>query len=270
MRKSLLALLVLLAMVAAACGSTTDEATEGSAEGEETSEEASDCSTLPLKADGTLTVATGEPAFLPWVADDAPEAGGGFEAALVAALATEMGVDSVEWVRTGFDDAIAPGEKDYDFNIQQFTITEERDEVVDFSNGYYQVEQAVIGAAGGAADGITTVAELAELNLGAQIGTTSLDYIEEVISPANDAAVFDDNVAAKAAFDAGQVDGVVFDLPTAFFITAVEIPEANILGVLPRVGDPEELGMLFEEGSAGSMRKRRTCYVAERWHDREP
>ena len=107
----------------------------------------------------------------------------------------------------------------------------------------------MIGAAGGAADGITTVAELAELNLGAQIGTTSLDYIEEVISPANDAAVFDDNVAAKAAFDAGQVDGVVFDLPTAFFITAVEIPEANILGVLPRVGDPEELGMLFEEGS---------------------
>ncbi len=248
MRKSLLALLVLLAMIAAACGSTTDEATDGT-DGDDAADAETDCSTPPLKVDGTLTVATGEPAFLPWVADDTPEDGGGFEAALVAELAAEMGIDEVVWVRTGFDDAIAPGEKDYDFNIQQFTITEERDEVVDFSNGYYQVEQAVIGAADGPAAGIATMAELAELTLGAQIGTTSLDYIETTIAPATDAAVFDDNVAAKAAFDAGQVDGVVFDLPTAFYITAVEIPEANILGVLPRAGDPEELGMLFEEGS---------------------
>ena len=232
------------AILAAACGSDTEE-TEASAGGDD----AASCETLPLKTDGVLTVATGEPVFPPWMEDDDPSNGQGFESALVYALADELGIADVTWVRTGFDEAITAGSKDYDFNIQQFTITEERDEVVDFSNGYYQVEQAVIGAAGGAADGITTVAELAELNLGAQIGTTSLDYIEEVIAPTNDAAVFDDNVAAKAAFDAGQVDGVVFDLPTAFFITAVEIPEANILGVLPRVGDPEELGMLFEEGS---------------------
>ena len=196
-----------------------------------------------------MTVATGEPAFLPWVADDNPESREGFEAALVYALAEEMGVETVSWVRTGFDDAIAPGPKDYDFNIQQFSITSDRAEVVDFSDGYYQVEQAIIGAADSAAASATSISDLKELKLGAAIATTSLDYLEEVVQPLTDAAVFDDNVAAKSAFDAGQIDGIVFDLPTAYYITAVEIPEASILGVLPRGATPEELGMLFEKGS---------------------
>ncbi len=196
-----------------------------------------------------MTVATGEPAFLPWVADDNPESREGFEAALVYALAEEMGVETVSWVRTGFDDAIAPGPKDYDFNIQQFSITPDRAEVVDFSDGYYQVEQAIIGAADSAAASATSISDLKELKLGAAIATTSLDYLEEVVQPLTNAAVFDDNVAAKSAFDAGQIDGIVFDLPTAYYITAVEIPEASILGVLPRGDAPEELGMLFEKGS---------------------
>ena len=243
MRTSLLALLVALAMIAAACGGS-DESESASG-----SDADVDCDAPALKTDGTLTVATGEPAFLPWVADDNPEAGEGFEAALVYALADEMGVDNVTWVRTGFDDAIAPGAKDYDFNIQQFSITPDRAEVVDFSNGYYQVEQAIIGAADSAAASATSIDDLKELQLGAAIATTSLDYLEEVVQPSSDAAVFDDNVAAKSAFDAGQIDGIVFDLPTAYYITAVEIPEASILGVLPRGDEPEELGMLFEQGS---------------------
>jgi len=239
MRKLTLAILLALGLIAAACGSDGVTATG----------DASGCDTLPLKTAGQLTVATGEPAFLPWVGDDDPDAGNGFEAALVYDLAAEMGVDTVVWTRTGFDAAIAPGAKDYDFNIQQFSITEAREEVVDFSDGYYKVEQAIIGSADSAVASAGSVSDLEDLKLGAAIGTTSLDYIEDNIKPSSDASVFDDNVAAKSAFDAGQVDGIVFDLPTAYYITAVEIPEASILGVLPREGSPEELGMLFEEGS---------------------
>jgi polar amino acid transport system substrate-binding protein len=232
------------------CGSDDDEAatdatdtTAAAAEGEAT------CDPLPLKADGVLTVATGEPAFEPWVVDDDPANGEGYEAAVVAAVAEQLGVEDVEWVRTGFDEAVAPGEKDYDFNVQQYSITEERDEVVDFSDGYYQVEQAIVAAADNPIAEATSVADLADARLGAAIGTTSLDYIENVIQPSTEALVFDDNAAAKAAFDAGQVDGIVFDLPTAYYITAVEIEGSSIVGVLPQEGDAEELGFLFEDGS---------------------
>ncbi|HEX6256113.1 MAG TPA: ABC transporter substrate-binding protein [Euzebyales bacterium] len=214
---------------------------------------ACDVASLPLTEDRTLTVATGEPVFEPWMVEDDPSNGEGFESALVYALADQLGFaeGDVEWVRTGFDEAIAPGDKDYDFNIQQYSITEQRDEVVDFSDGYYEVEQALVAAAGSPVAAATTVEDLQSARLGAAIGTTSLDYIDQVIEPETQAQVFDDNAAAKAAFDAGQVDGLVFDLPTAYFITAVEIPDASIVGVLPRAdtGQPEELGILFEEGS---------------------
>jgi polar amino acid transport system substrate-binding protein len=256
--KYLLAILLAFALVAAACGDDddTEEPTtteDGAAEDGATDEGAAaagECDTLPLKTEGVLTVATGEPVFEPWMVDDDPTNQQGFESALVYALAEELGVETVEWVRTGFDEAIAPGDKDYDFNIQQYSITAERDEVVDFSDGYYQVEQALIGAPDSPVASAASIADLVDTRLGAAIGTTSLDYIDEVIAPSTEAQVYDDNAAAKAAFDAGQVDGIVFDLPTAYFITAVEIPEASIIGVLPRTdGEPEELGMLFEDGS---------------------
>ncbi len=240
--RALTSLLFALAIVAAACGD--DDSTE-TADGGEAS-----CDPLPTNVDGTLTVATGEPVFPPWMEDDDPSNGRGFESAVVYAVAGELGIENVEWTRTGFDEAVSAGEKDYDFNIQQYSITADRDEVVDFSDGYYEVEQAIIGPADSPAAGASSIEELKELRLGAAIGTTSLDYIEETIQPSSDAAVYDDNVAAKSGFDAGQVDGVVMDLPTAYYITAVEIPDASIIGVLPRTSEsPEELGMLFEEGS---------------------
>ena len=243
----LISLLLALALLGAACGS--DDSSEA-ADGDGTVDNAASCDNPPTKNPGVLTVATGEPAFPPWMENDDPTNEQGFESALVYAVADEMGIAAVEWVRTGFDEAVAPGEKDYDFNIQQYSITADRDEVVDFSDGYYQVEQAIIGRPDNPAASATSLAELAELRLGAAIGTTSLDYIEDVIQPSTEAAVYDDNAAAKAAFDADQVDGIVVDLPTAYFITAVEITDASIIGVLPRVGDsPEELGMLFEDGS---------------------
>ncbi|MGI9595344.1 MAG: ABC transporter substrate-binding protein [Acidimicrobiales bacterium] len=239
-----ISLLLVAALLAAACGSDDDGSDEAS------SGESASCETLPTKVDGTLTVATGEPVFPPWMEDDDPSNEMGFESALVYALAGELGIETVEWTRTGFDEAIAVGETDYDFNIQQYSINAERDRVVDFSDGYYQVEQAIIGQADSPAASAQSIADLKDLRLGAAIGTTSLDYIETTIEPSSEAAVYDDNVATKAAFDAGQVDGIVMDLPTAYFITAVEIPDASIIGVLPRAGsDPEELGMLFEDGS---------------------
>ncbi len=241
-------LFVVIAMFAAACGGD-DSSEPTAAAGEPGDETAASCDTLPTKADGVLTVATAEPAFPPWVEDDDPSSGDGYESALIFAIADELGIETVEWVRTGFDEAIAPGEREYDLNIQQYSITGKRDEIVDFSDGYYQVEQAIIGAADSPVASAESVGDLVELKLGAAIGTTSLDYIEDVIQPRSEAAVYDDNAAAKAAFDAGQVDGIVFDLPTAYFITAAEIPDASIIGVLPRSGDPEELGMVFEDGS---------------------
>jgi polar amino acid transport system substrate-binding protein len=243
--KTLLAMLFAFALIAAACGDDDDDG--GSAVG---------CDPLPTFAEGVLTVATGETVFPPWMGAgeddfDDPTTGTGYEGALVYALAAELGFsdDQVDWVRTSFDDVIAPGEKDWDFNIQQFGITESRDEVVDFSDGYYQVEQAIIGSADSPAASATSVGDLKELRIGAAIGTTSLDYVDNVIDPDGGAQVYDDNVAAKSAFDAGQVDGIVFDLPTAYYVTAVEIEGSSVIGVLPVEGDAEELGMLFEEGN---------------------
>ncbi len=242
-KRAIFSLLIVLSLLAAACGSD-DDTSEASGDG-------AGCDPLPTVTDGTLTVATGEPVFPPWMdGNDDPTSGEGYESALVYALAEELGIETVEWKRTGFDEAIAAGEKDYDFNIQQYSISAERDEVVDFSTGYYQVEQAIIGPADSPAFSAKSIEELRGLRLGAAIGTTSLNYIEDIIEPDTEAAVYDDNVDAKAAFDAGQIDGLVLDLPTAYFVTAVEITEASIIGVLPREGDsPEELGMLFADGS---------------------
>ena len=233
---------------------TTDSSPADSGAGSDVAALPDGCDPLPLKNDGSLTVATGETVFPPWMGAgeddfDDPSTGTGYEGALVFALADQLGLSDVQFVRTGFDSVIAPGEKDWDFNIQQYSITPERDEVVDFSDGYYDVDQAIIGAADSPAASATSIADLKDLRLGAAIGTTSLDYAENVIDPSSDVQVYDDNSAAKAAFDAGQVDAIVFDLPTAYYITAVEITDASIIGVLPAAGDPDELGMLFEDGS---------------------
>ncbi len=253
-RRTTAALLICtLAVFAVGCGDDDEEPSAGGPDSTAEPSGGGDCdaASLPLKESGTLTVATGEPAFEPWVVDDAPENGKGFESAVTYAVAEGLGIAEadVTWTRTGFDEAVAPGEKEYDFNIQQYSISPERDEVVDFSDGYYTVEQAIIGREDGPIADAESLEDLKDAKLGAAIGTTSLDYIEEFIQPSSEALVFDDNAAAKAAFDANQVDGIVFDLPTAYYITSVEITDSTIIGVLPQQGDAEELGMLFETDS---------------------
>lgn len=245
MKRTLISLVAVLALVGAACGSS-DDTTSGDA-GDNVACGVED---LALKIAGTLTVATGEPVFPPWMMDDDPTNGEGFESAIVYALATEMGISNVEWVRTDFDSAIAAGERDYDFNIQQYSITAERDEIVDFSRPYYSAKQALVAFSAGIVPANATIADLKGLRFGAAIGTTSLGYIDDVIKPTTAAAVYDDNVDAKSALEAGQIDVLVFDLPSAYFITAVEIEGSEIVGILPGLDNaPEELGLLFEEGS---------------------
>lgn len=226
---------------------TTTTATEATASGDQCAPE-----NLETVTPGQLTVATGEPAFEPWVVGDDPASGEGFESAVIYAVAEEMGFteDQVVWTRVGFDEAIAPGPKDYDLNIQQYSITEERDEVVDFSAPYYVTQQALVAYAESEVVDATSLEDLKQYRLGAQIGTTSLDYIEEVIQPETAPAVYDTNADAKSALDAGQIDAIVFDLPTAYFITAVEIPEAEIVGALPASEEQaDRFGILMEDGS---------------------
>ena len=207
---------------------------------------------LPVLEAGTLTVGTDSPAYEPWFVDNDPTNGEGFESAVAYAVAEELGFtqDEVNWVKVPFNSSYKPGAKDFDFDINQISITPARAEVVDFSDGYYQAAQAVIALKGSPASEVTSIAELADYNLGAQTGTTSLTAIRDVINPANEPAVFEDTNAAKQALLNGQVDAILADLPTAFYITAVEIPKGTIVGQFqPESGQQEEFGMLFEKGN---------------------
>jgi polar amino acid transport system substrate-binding protein len=265
-------LVLALTLVVAACGDgSSDDTTTTAAVGETTTAPPADSTTTAaettttaaadvcstdseaLFAPGSLTIATGEPVFPPWMIDDDPTNGEGFESAVAYALAAELGfaAEDVVWVRTTFDEAIAPGERPYDFNMQQYGITEERDEIVDFSIPYYVEQKTVVALEGTPAAGATTFAELAESNLGATIGTTDLDYIVEVIGvPDADVAVYNDQAATFAALSAGQIDATVIGLSTAYFITAVEIENAVISGVLPDVGGTEGgMGLLFTDAN---------------------
>jgi len=225
----------------AACGG--DDNASSSTEGASTE---SDCSTI---TEGTLTIGTGSPAFSPWVENDAPESGEGFEAAVGMAIAAELGYEgeSVVWVRTTFDEAVAPGEKNFDFNMQQYSITPEREETISFSDPYYSSNQAIVALAGSPAEGATTVADLADVKFGAQAGTTSLTFINDIIKPTNEPFVYDDNAGAKAALEAGQIDAIVVDLPTGLYISAVEIEGTSVVGQFPGSagGLTDDFGAVF-------------------------
>lgn len=201
--------------------------------------------------DGVLTVATGEPAFPPYVIDDAPESGEGFEAAVAYAVADQLGFaeEDVVWVRTSFEAAIQPGPKDFDFNIQQYAITEERLETVSFSLPYYTTAAAIVTVEGSPAVDATTLPDLQALRLGVAAGTTSLILAEDVIQPDSDVQVFNDNAAAVQALGTQQVDALVVDLPTAIYLAGVELDGGVVVGQFPPVDTApgEDWGMLFEQ-----------------------
>ena len=220
-------------------------------ESESTDVESASCEKADLAtiAEGKLTIATGEPAYYPWVIDDKPESGEGFEGAVAYAVAKQLGFsnDEVVWVRTTFDGAVTPGEKNFDFNLQQFSITEERKAAVDFSSPYYTAPQAIVSYKGSKIAGKTSIADLKSAKLGAAVGTTSLDAIENQIGVKPQ--VFNDNAAAVTALKNGQIDGLVVDLPTAFYLSGVEVKDGLIVGQLPSTGAGDQFGLLLAKGS---------------------
>jgi polar amino acid transport system substrate-binding protein len=266
--------LALLAVVAVACapedegtgasGSTATGATGATASGATGSESPDPCATdqLNLVSSGTLTVGTGNPAYPPWWGGGETDAHpewkindpyelAGFEGAVVGALAQQMGfsTDQVAFVEVPFNKSFAPGPKDFDFVLQQISFSEKRAQSVDFSDSYYDVNQALVSVKGSSIDGATSFADLSEARLGAPIGTTSYDYIIDNIQPNVEPAVYDDLNGAVQDLKNGQLDGIVVDLPTAFFITAVQIPKGIIVGQFPTVGQQEYFAMAFAKGN---------------------
>jgi polar amino acid transport system substrate-binding protein len=245
MRLSRLAPVVVLPLVlagVAACGSPEKAAS---------APKTCATSSLPVAAKGKITIATDSPAYDPWFSNNDPSNGKGFESAVAFAVAKQLGFSAsqVNWIKEPFNNSYAPGPKKFDFDINQISITPARAKAVDFSTGYYSATQAVVVLNKNKVNA-TSLADLKHLKLGAQTGTTSLTAIRDEIKPDSDPVVFPNDNVAKQALLNGQVDGIVTDLPSAFYITAAEIDGSSILGQFQATtGAPEQFGLLLAKGS---------------------
>ncbi len=208
---------------------------------------------LDTTAQDTLTLATDKPVFEPWFVGDKPENGQGFEGAVAQAVAGQLGYtqDEITWVRVPFNNVFKPTPKNWDFDINEFSITEQRKAAVDFSSPYYDVSQAVVTTKGSQAAGVTTVAGLKGLSIGAQVGTTSYQTILDTIAPSKKPRVFNSNNDAVRALENGQIDALVTDLPTAFYMAAAQLKKGKIVGQLAKgSGTPEQFGLVLDKGSS--------------------
>lgn len=245
--------------------STSAPATTSSAPSASAAADGCAAESLETKTAGRLTIGTDNPAFPPywnppaegeegtdpWELGD-PTNKGGFEGAVAWAVAEELGFadDTVDFIPVPFDNSYAPGEKDFDFYLAQVSYSDERAEAVDLSDGYFFSNQALVANADTPITEAASIADLAEYRLGVQQGTTSLTYIEEAIQPTTEAMVYNSNDAAIAALNADQVDGIVVDLPTAFFVTAVQMENGTIVGQFPPAGDEQEyFSLVLEQDS---------------------
>jgi polar amino acid transport system substrate-binding protein len=246
----------LLATLAAGCGGSSNKSSSGGT----TASASCDKGSLNLVHAGQLTVGTDNPAFPPWFGGNEkapwkvsdPYSGQGYESAVAYAVAGKLGFakSEVKWIVVPFNTSFAPGPKKFDFDINQISFKPARANAVAFSNSYYDVNQALVVVKGTPIAGAGSVADLKKYKFGAQLGTTSYDYIVNNIKPSKKPAVFDTNDAAVAALKNKQIDGLVVDLPTAFYVTAVQVPKGKILGQFPTVGTPEHFGMVFEKGNS--------------------
>jgi polar amino acid transport system substrate-binding protein len=245
-----LVLVLALAGVAAGCGGGDDESAGGTTNTTTTTAEACARDQLDLVTPDQLTIATGNPTYPPWVEQgntSAPWKGGdpnngeGFEAAFGYALAEQLGFtkEEVEWIPLAFNPSIAPGPKDYDLNIQQVSYSPARAKAVALSDSYFEVNQSVVGLKDTPIANATTFADLQQYKLGAQVGTTSYQYIVDEIKPDQDPQVYDDLTAAITALKNGQIDGIVTDFAGAYYMANVQLSNGVIVGRLPTVGAQE-------------------------------
>jgi polar amino acid transport system substrate-binding protein len=247
---ALLGALVLAAalVVAAGCGGSDDDSDDTTA-----AADLADCTPDQLETlkQGTLTVATDDPAFPPYFEDNDPASGRGFESAVAYAIADQLGFDraDVDWVVEPFNSSYAPGPKDFDFDVNQISITPKRAEQVDFSSSYYTANQAVVAAKDSEAAKATSLDDLTGATIGVQVGTTSLDAVDAEIAPDTEPQVFNDSNDVVTALKQGQVDAVVVDLPTALYLTAVQVPDGKIVGQFEAPGG-DEWGALLEKDSS--------------------
>jgi polar amino acid transport system substrate-binding protein len=235
-----------LSVAVAACGSTTSDSTSSTVA-------AADCTPdkMQTQTAGELTVATDKPAYPPYFENDDPTNGNGFESATAYAIANQLGYakSDVKWVTEPFNSSYAPGPKDFDFDVNQISITPPRAQHVDFSAPYYTANQAVVASKGSSAASATSLADLKDASIGVQIGTTSLDAVNSEIQPSNQPKVFNDSNDVVTALKEGQVDAVVVDLPTALYLTAAQVPSATIVGQFPAPGG-DRWGALLAKGSS--------------------
>ncbi|HYQ13571.1 MAG TPA: ABC transporter substrate-binding protein [Solirubrobacterales bacterium] len=235
-----------LSVAVAACGSTTSDSTSSTVA-------AADCTPdkMQTQTAGELTVATDKPAYPPYFENDDPTNGKGFESATAYAIANQLGYakSDVNWVTEPFNSSYAPGPKDFDFDVNQISITPPRAQHVDFSAPYYTANQAVVASKGSNAASATSLADLKDASIGVQIGTTSLDAVNSEIQPSNQPKVFNDSNDVVTALKEGQVDAVVVDLPTALYLTAAQVPSATIVGQFPAPGG-DRWGALLAKGSS--------------------
>ena len=240
-------LVVLAALFVAACGDDDDDSGGSST----TSAQADSCSKgqLALVNSGQLTVGTDKPAFPPYFEDNDPTNGKGFESAVAYAVADKLGFGkaSVKWTVVPFNSSYAPGPKDFDFDINQISITPAREKAVDFSKPYYVAPQAVVIGKGSDLR-VSSLADLKDATIGVQIGTTSLDAVNDVVKPSSDPKVFNDSNDVVTALKQNQVDAIVVDLPTAFYLTAAQVPGSKIVGQFSAPGG-DSFGLLLQKGS---------------------
>jgi polar amino acid transport system substrate-binding protein len=252
MRTILVVSLIAIAGAIAACGGDDSSTTSTSAStaAQKPAANACDKASLDLQTPGTLTVGTDKPAYPPYFEDDKPTNGKGFESAVAYAVAQQLGFaqGEVKWKVVPFNSSYAPGPKKFDFDINQISITPKRAEHVDFSQPYFTAPQAVVAAKGSPAIGATSLADLAKAKIGVQVGTTSLDAVNASIKPSSQPQVFNDSNDTVRALKAGRVDAIVVDLPTAFYLTAAEIPGSKIVGQFQAPGG-DRWGLLLAKGS---------------------
>jgi polar amino acid transport system substrate-binding protein len=260
MRTSALVLVLIATLAAAGCGGGDESSAPAVTTADTTQVDACSNDQLDTVADGKLTIGTDNPAYPPWfggpekkpwkISD--PRSGQGFESAVAYAVADRLGFAKadVEWKVVPFNQSFKPGPKDFDLDINQISYTDQRATAVDFSDSYYDVNQALVTEKGSKIAGAKSIADLKDAKLGAQIGTTSLSLIQDTIQPSQDPSVYDTSNDVISALKAKQIDGIVVDLPTAFYVTAAELDDGLIVGQFPAGDEQEHFGMVLSKGSS--------------------